>query len=129
MWEVLFARTSVFKSMSRTFNGQGASSDNTFLYISFAMIAAFWGVLYYWDKWRKQRSKRTGSAKSLFMELCDAHRLARTERALLMKAAKSLGAGEPAVLFVDPRIVGKFAAASGGEAKQYAALSSKLFSG
>jgi hypothetical protein len=52
-------------------------------------------------RWR--RSFRTNSKRSLFRELCRAHRLPASSCRLLMRLAAARGLSNPSLLFVEPR--------------------------
>jgi len=117
----------MFDSVSRSASRGGTLSDNLFLITWIGLIIAFWIGLYYFDQWRKSRSAMMGSAKSLFVELCKAHRLTRTERALMLRAAKVYNPAEPAAIFVDPRILSSCATLPKPDGPDYSLLRQKIF--
>jgi len=127
MLEFLIARSDAFQSISRSARRSASSNNSTFFYLLIGAIALVWGGLYLWDKWRSSQTGHTGSPKSLFVELCNAHHLTRPEQSLLLKAIKSLDLDEPAMVFADPRMIASLATAPGGEAEYYGHLSTKLF--
>jgi hypothetical protein len=127
MFEFLIARTDAFNSISRSARRSTSANNSTFFYLLIGAIAVVWGGLYLWDQWRKSQVGQVGSPKSLFVELCAAHKLTRPEQSLLLKATKALDLEEPAMVFADPRMIGRLATAPGGEAEYYGNLSTKLF--
>lgn len=127
MLNFIFARARGLDDIARSSYHSTTMSDNLFLISWMGLIVAFWVGLYYFDKWRKNRSGLVGSAKSLFLELCRTHGLSRKERSLLLRAAKLYQPLEPAVIFVDPQILARCEKAPSPEKEGYAGLSAKLF--
>jgi len=127
MLNLIFARAGQLDFIPRSLQRSTTMSDNLFLVTWMGLIISFWVGLYYFDKWRKSRSGTVGSAKSLFLELCRVHGLSRKERSLLLRAAKLYQPLEPAVIFVDSRILARCENAPSPEKEGYAGLSAKLF--
>ncbi len=63
----------------------------------------------------------------LFLELCHPHQLSRSERSLLLRAVEARGLAQPAILFVDPNILGEIKQSPSPDSQAYAALADKLF--
>jgi hypothetical protein len=63
----------------------------------------------------------------LFLQLCDLHKLSKAERQLLRNVAKSQKLSQPALAFVDPRVLMNFAENSPGMAAEVRSLVDRLF--
>ena len=127
MSRAILANVDRFKEMGRGLQGTNSWGDSSFLIIAIGLIIVFWVVLYHWDSLRGRASRKEGNPKSLFLDLCDAHQLTRAERALLFKAVGTANSGQPALVFVDSRILGRLATQRSTEADTYARLAAKLF--
>lgn len=101
--------------------------DNWFLIAAVLAIAAFWIALHFWDKHRKRRTRAGSNPKSLFLELCQAHKLSRAERNRLAYAASEKQLPHAGILFVDPRLLQDFAQGDDPDHEEYALLFRKLF--
>ena len=102
-------------------------SENWYIIVAFALILTMWISLYYWEKLRKRPSGHTDHRTALFLELCQAHQLTETERALASTAAASSGLHQHALLFVDPNLLGSLADSSHPDAPSYGKLLQRLF--
>ena len=92
-----------------------------------ALIAAAWYGLSRWNRSRRPQGSDTTSAEGLFAELAAAHNLSRTERNLLADAAASRGLKDPAVVFVDPGVLGSLTGPGAARSAEHSALARKLF--
>ena len=98
-------------------------SNNVELIMWFVVAAgALWAVLHYWNRYRDKILRRGDSPQSLFLELCRVHRMDRTEKSLLMQAVTAAQLDEPAVVFVNPQVLGAMS-----ESQACRALTEKLF--
>ena len=100
---VLLADFEVVKSMSNRFHGKQAQLHTSDLMMGVGLLSAL--VLVAWGLSRFTRKSddqpRYSSARSLFRELCRAHKIDRAGRSLLQKVARSQNLA-PAQLFLDP---------------------------
>ena len=87
----------------------------------------FWICLHYWSRYRDSIIRAGRRPASLFLELCEAHRLTNPQRALLLRAAETRSLKYSATVFVDPRVLGEMAAGGGPDRALYKELSAKLF--
>ncbi len=127
MSRAILANIDRFKEMRRGFQGTNSWGDSSFLFIAIGLIIVFWVVLYHWDSFRGRAAKSDSTPKSLFLDLCDVHQLTRAERALLFKAVGATNSLQPALVFVDSRILGRLATQRSTDADTYARLATKLF--
>lgn len=103
-------------------------ADNWFLIAAVLGIAAVWIGLYFWDKHRKRLKRASSSSpKSLFLELCQAHQLNRTERSRVAHVAAEKQLSHAGLVFVDPLLLQDFAQGDDPEHEEYALLLRKLF--
>lgn len=123
----LLATSEISRAAVRHLQRSSSLRENWFLALVVLAIVASWVGLYFWDRQRQLAPKRTKTQKSLFQQLCDAHRLDRSERMLLVKAAQTGGATFDAVVFVDPRILDGLGAAGEADGEAFRALAIKLF--
>lgn len=107
----------------------GSSGHGWFIFAAIVVIGLFWIGLYYWDRLRKQGKRQTDSSGSLFAELCTAHQLSRSERAILTQAARANRVEEPALLFVDPALSEQTLNTVATDPGQSQALAKQLFGG
>jgi hypothetical protein len=109
--------------------GSNSSSDYMFLFVTIGLLAAGAVALFIWDRRRAQSVRAAETGESLFRELCNEHRLTRVEQELLLRC---LGSGEdrleqPALVFVDPTILRRYAARAGSDSTPGNSLANKLF--
>ena len=122
-----WANADLGKAFTRYSRQSSSLTDNWLILAVFVAIPLLWVALAYWDKWRKQSIRNGDSPKTLFLELCLAHKLNRSERSLLLKAVEARRLGQAALVFVDPTILGKLAAAKSTDAGGYKRLAKRLF--
>lgn len=113
------------KAMNRYSRRSGSIMDNWPIFAAFAAIVLFWAALHYWDRYRASRAGKSAAPQSLFDELCELHKLAKADRTLLAKAVAAQKLEQPAMAFVDPRVLAR-AGANGSEAA-YDRLRTRLF--
>jgi hypothetical protein len=123
----LLANIEAYRAAGRYIRQGPSLQDNGILVVTVLAIALFWTGLYLWDRHRKSTVRLLTGPRGLFQELCQVHRLSPTDQALLSKAADRKQLDQPAVIFVDPRILSEFATSPHPEAADYARLSEKLF--
>jgi hypothetical protein len=116
--------TELGRAVARYMRRSSSLSENWFLIVTLAGIVAFWIALYYWDQYRRRLGRPGGSPAALFQELCEAHQLDASERALLLQVVESHRLKQPAVVFVDPQWL---AATTAHDATACAGLARKLF--
>ncbi len=87
-------------------------------------------LLRYLARWQERRAQQDRPA-ALFQELCRAHRLSKSDRALLIQIAEESALRQPSELFVRPELLAesRFPAAPAGTIKQIGALRERLFAG
>jgi hypothetical protein len=101
-----------------------AASSWIWLVVATALGGAWYGL----TKWNRSRKGEVGdgtSPKSLLAELEAAHKLSRIERGLLSEAAAIQNLQDPALLFVDSRILKRLS--TGPNGAEFSALVQKLF--
>lgn len=118
---------SIGRAASDYMSRSSSLKDSWFWIAVFGCIGAIWLALIYWDNYRRRLLRNSNNPKSLFFELCQAHRLDRKQRSLLMKAVQYRGLKQPALLFVDPELLGGLVGSGGAHAKQFAELRQRLF--
>ncbi len=123
----LLANSELQISVERYTRRSASIVQNWHLIVGGLVVAAFWVGLYCWDMKRRKSSSRKGTPKSLFIELCQAHGLDRAERNLAWKVAESRSLKQPALVFVDQDLIGRFGQSHAGEAKECNQLANKLF--
>ena len=101
--------------------------ENWPIFVAFALIAAFWFLLYLWDQFQKRRRIRPQKAESLLQELGKAHKLSSADQQLLAQAAAERGLTHPGVFFVDRRLLAELAESADPHARRFAKLRAKLF--
>lgn len=107
-------------------NSLSLESNWTWL-VAFVSIALLWIGLFFWDKHSRPARSPAARAGSLFIELCETHGLTPQQRSSLLAATKKDHLAEPAVVFIDPRIVGRLAESESNDTGAYAALHQRLF--
>lgn len=117
----------VSRAVSRYNERSSTLEDNWFLLGAILALLLFWVGLYYWDKYRKKTDRQVNYPQELFLELCQKHRLNRSERSLLWHAAEQAYPNQPAVVFVDPRILKKRGESDAENASEYGQLARKIF--
>jgi hypothetical protein len=122
------ATVDVVEAVSRYLNRSGSTRENL-LFLAFALIiAAIWITLFLLEKWRKSRSEsQTPPARSVFDELCEAHRLSTQDVALLLDAAHECRVPTPAFLFVQPDHLDRLSSDARPKAAVYRQLRERLF--
>jgi hypothetical protein len=123
----LLATSEVSRAAVRHLQRSSSLRENWYLVVVVLAIIAFWAGLYFWDRYRQQAPQSTKSPKPLFQLLCDAHRLDRAERMLLLKVVEARGASPEAVVFVDPQMLDGFCTAEAADAAEFRTLAAKLF--
>jgi hypothetical protein len=95
----------ILKNMAREFQQRqaGASPQEVLLLLA-GVVLAFWLVWLLGQVLASEETRyRTPRPRRLFHELCRAHRLTRSQSALLWNFARSLGLSDPVRVFVDPQ--------------------------
>lgn len=123
----LLARSDVLSAPSRYLDRGGSSDTNRVLVFVIIAVALIWAGLYFWGKYRSRQFHSGRTKKSLFLELCQAHNLSRTDRGLLLRAADVSGLEQPAHIFVDPDLLGKLSCENTTEAEAYSQLMQRVF--
>lgn len=125
---LLSAADGIVKAMSRNFQPSNGLIDDWFLPAAAVAILLMWMALSFGDQCRQRfESRRQKLPKSLLQELCQAHCLTRAERALLSRVAQDQGLDQPAVVFVDPSVLGGVVVSAGPDAETFETLFNKLF--
>ncbi len=106
---LLASTVEVSNSVNRWFRRSGSLSENLLWGTIALAIVALWVGLYFWDRARKPKKKTSQDREGLFNQLCDLHKLSKNDRQLLKQAARSQRIDPPALAFVNPRILLKFA--------------------
>ena len=117
--------------LGKAFQAHIRRSGNSFGGVWFVVILlaviAFFVVLAYWDRIKRWFVDSVPDEQILFNDLCELHRLADSERALLTKAADDALLPQPAHIFVDRSVLAAYTDKHGVNAGPCAALSRKLF--
>jgi hypothetical protein len=102
-------------------------SENWLIFVALAVIAVFGCGLYLWDRRRKTAGTQARTPQSLFQELCTAHKLNRSEQALLSNLCAAQELALPALVFVDSSILARAEAMSIDNPDGLRQLRQKLF--
>ena len=94
--------TSFWQGAAEYLSGSKSPGNNLIFIAVGVLLALFWLSLYLWDRCGSRVPRGAFRAKPLFDELCQAHRLGRADRELLVRLADSRQVAEPALLFVNP---------------------------
>jgi hypothetical protein len=98
------------------------STGNGLWLTTLTLLVLLWAGLYAWGRMRSSSSGVSfGDPESLFRELCQLHRLGGRDQEILSQLAKQHSAAQPALVFVDPRIL------SAAEDENAPRLRAKLF--
>jgi hypothetical protein len=124
---LLASTVEISESVNRWFRRSSSASEAGLWGGIFLAIVSLWVGLYLWDRFRKAPKKAGDDREGLFLQLCDLHKLSKAERLLLKNVAKSQKLSQPALAFVDPRILLNFAETSPGMAGEVRSLVDRLF--
>jgi hypothetical protein len=102
---LLASTVEISESVNRWFRRSSSASEAGLWGGIFLAIVSLWVGLYLWDRFRKAPKKAGDDREGLFLQLCDLHKLSKAERLLLKNVAKSQKLSQPALAFVDPRIL------------------------
>jgi hypothetical protein len=128
LWLLANADMSSAGRSAKRYSSQSSSlSNNWFLIAAILTIGALWFGLYYWDRYRKNLASKGDSPKSLFLELCRAHKLSRSERTVLLQIAEKSKLQNPAMIFVDPSVLRILSRSNGSNSELFSDLAGKLF--
>ncbi|HEX6985808.1 MAG TPA: hypothetical protein VF170_10540 [Planctomycetaceae bacterium] len=103
--------------------GNGPSREVIVTIVAVIAVAAFWAGIYFWDL--RRRSAPAPKGPGLFGDLARVHRLSDADRELLRRA--TVGLSNPAVAFVDPEVLDRYAFAHPADATGCDALRERLF--
>lgn len=124
---VLAASSNRLGSVTGYFSQQ-TSIREALIFVLFAcVIGSIWAAILFWDRLRKLAGAVPEPPKSIFEELCRAHRLSQQDVTLLTEAAQECRAASPAALFVQPEVLQTLSVPSEPKANVYRALHEKLF--
>jgi hypothetical protein len=126
-WALLAGTVEQLSAAARYMSRPSTSRENL-IFILFAMvIAIIWAMLFFWDRFRKLQEPAQEVVKSLFDELCEAHRLSQQDAALLVDAAQECRLSSPAILFVQPEHLALLSGEQRPKGGVYGQLREKLF--
>lgn len=125
---LLAAGGSRFSEMMR-YLGRASTSRENLIFVLFAVIiAGVWIALFVWDRLRRATAAtQPKSARTLFDQLCLAHRLDPRDASLLTDAAKDCGLPSPSMLFVQPDHLARMSSDGVQNAAGYRQLRERLF--
>jgi hypothetical protein len=105
------------------------SSNSTWLGLMILMAALLAFVALAIIVQRQQRQRKVSCPRSLFFEICRAHRLTWFERRLLWRLARSQKLADPARLFLSPECfeIGSLTVALRSRAEELRKLSERIF--
>lgn len=104
------------------------TSRETMILLLFAVIiGAIWTTIFLWDRLRRSAEAAQVAARTLFDELCLAHRLTGDDVALLQTAAQACRLDSPASLFARPDPFDALCLDSQPKAEAYRHLRDRLF--
>ena len=127
MWNYWLFAGADFGEISRSARDSGSMGDAWFVVAVLVAVVALGGGLYYWTQRRKIFLQKSNNPRSLFLELCHLHQLSRAERSLLLRAFEARQPSQPAIMFVDPNLLGAIKQSPSPDSQAYAALADKLF--
>lgn len=126
-WIILATTLDQLTSATRYLSRRSTSRE-TLIFILFAVvIATIWGTLFLLDRVRKFHGDVPETVRSLFDELCAAHRLSQQEIVSLVDAAKECQLASAAPLFVQPEHLDWLSGEHRPQAEIYKGLREKLF--
>ena len=115
------------QEISRAFHSRGMLQENWLLISVSIIIGTVWLALYLWEKLQLQRKANADTPHGLFYDLCQSHRLSRTDSSYLLKAVSESYPDQPAMIFIDPDILKAYLNHAGTDMKYYQTLSERLF--
>lgn len=121
---LLLASFDGLQAAGRRLHSPGSSRETAIVVVALVAVAALWAGLYMWDR-RRQPAIFATDAAGMFGELCRAHRLDKSDRAFLNRAASGLP--NAAIIFIDPEVLDRFSAANPLTAEECRRLRDKLF--
>lgn len=86
-----------------------------------------WLGLNWADRFRNRLVQNSQTPRSLFRELCLAHRLTRAQRQLLVQIVEQASPAQPCRVFIDRRVLEEFSARHPAEAEDCVGLIRSLF--
>jgi hypothetical protein len=124
----LFASTAgISDAVKRWVRGSASVKGGGVWLIIVLAIALLWLVLYLWARSRKPRSQAGTDREGLFAQLCDLHKLSKSDRQLLRSVAKAQRIDQPALAFVNPNLLLKYVEASPRATLDALELADRLF--
>jgi hypothetical protein len=103
----LLAEKSLLQGLGDRFRFENAQLDSSDLVAAIAIFSVGAGIVWSMATYlrRSERPKTVDNPKKLFQELCQAHRLARHEAALLRSVADVITPDNQSLLFIDPGLL------------------------
>lgn len=101
--------------------------DIWFIVIAVGTIGAVWAAITLWDRLQSIHAPAKPRYKTLFVELCQAHKLADADAQWLQNAAMQFGIDDPARIFFTPQAVEVHLQSDEANALIARALLQKLF--
>jgi hypothetical protein len=109
-------------------NSLRQSSREMMILLLFAvLIGVIWMTIFLWDRFRRTGAAAAAETRSLFDELCAAHRLKSQDITLLAEAARECRLESPASLFLRPERFDPLCAETQPQAEAYQQLRDRLF--
>lgn len=124
---ILATSGSRFSEVLRYLGRAGTSRENLIFILFAVIIAGIWVSLFVWDRLRRSSSAHAFAVRTLFDQLCQAHRLGPHDITLLADAARECGLSSPCLLFVQPEHLGRLADDDLQHAAGYRQLRERLF--
>jgi hypothetical protein len=123
----LASTVEISDSVNHWFRRSSSMSENAVWGLVFLGILALWVGLYFWDRARRPPKRTDQGREGLFLQLCDLHKLSKSDRQFLKRVAQSRRLDQPALAFVNPHILLEFAEAEPQAILEVRNLADKLF--
>jgi hypothetical protein len=123
----LASTVEISSALNRWFRRSNSISENGIWILILMAIGTLWMGLYFWDRWRKPRRLPGLDREGLFTQLCDLHHLSNSDRQLLRTVAKTQRLDQPALAFVNPKMLLAFAESTPQATLEVRHLADRLF--
>ncbi len=113
--------------ISEAFRNRSLLQENWLLISATLAIGTVWLSLYLWENLQIRRKALKDTPEGLFYDLCKANRIGRTDINYLLKATSERYSDQPAMVFINPRILKDYISEADSDRKYYDQLAERLF--
>lgn len=125
-WPAVWGQMNPFERTREYMNQPISTQGLGFLLVLVIAAVTVWIILYWWEHRQQQNPRRT-VIESIFKNLCAVHGLSVTMVRQLEALATELKLSDPALLFVDPRLIEQRTADLSDDREFWQDLGTKLF--